>query len=156
MWYSLPVREAFWSVASPDQFPRSQESCSFMLVSCGLIPLALLRQNATDGYSTAPGLIRGKGMLWHKVTSAEEWTPGVNSQPGWQSKHNPTYPKGACDSVRGSSHPDPATGEGLSDLPLLLRRRSDSIETRSERIVKCSLLGHWLSMMPFSVPWCCM
>lgn len=75
-------RRHFKLKASPDKFSRSQESCSFMLVSCGLILLALLRQNTTDVYSTGFGLTREKGMLWSEMTNTKGRMPGIVSQFG--------------------------------------------------------------------------
>lgn len=88
-----------------------------MSVSCGLILLALLRQNATDGYSTVLGLIRGKRMLWSEVMRTEGGTLGIAFQPGWQHKHSPECPGGVCHSVKGSSHPEPSHRRRLVQPP---------------------------------------
>lgn len=136
-------REAFQPVACPDNFPRSEESCSLMLVSCGLILAAPAQAKCHWWMLHSAGAPRGKGSALEHADNAEEWMLGIAFQPGWKSKHGPACPGGICDLVRGSSHPDPSHWRRLA-WPLacrggtLIPQREDHTKLWS---VACTLMS---------------
>lgn len=151
----FPTREAFQPVACPDQFPRSEESYSLVLVSCGLILAAPAQAKCHWWVLHRAGAPQGKGSALEHGDKC--W--GVNAGftfPAWlQEQAQPSMPQGNLWFGERQLPPRPQTLEKACLTSCLQRRHSDISERRQQKVMKCSLHGHWC-VMPFGVPWCCM